>query len=158
MAEAVEIVVLIIVGLVIGIVLAFIFLRNKFSAWRAKYELEHQERFDQELERVSTQKLNGSRYALRGQIAEKLAPLAPEFLAKYDPSDAHFLGMPIDHVIFKNLSKRLNGENEPIEIVFVEVKMGRSQLTGQQPAIRDAIDNLRVKFETLRLAKDQQAF
>lgn len=156
MAEAIEVVILVIVGLVIGLILAYLYLRNRFSAWRSKYELENRERFEQDLQKLSTQKLNGSRYALRGQIAEKLAPLAPEFLSKYDPSDAHFLGMPIDYVIFKNLSKRLNGENEPIEVVFVEVKTGKSQLTGQQPAIKDAVDNLRVKFETLRLAKDQQ--
>lgn len=61
-----------------------------------------------------------------------MAPLLPEFRDLYDPADARFIGSPIDYIIFKNLSKVDSAEEAPLEIVFVDVKTGKSALTKAQ--------------------------
>ena len=54
-----------------------------------------------------------------GQIAEKLAPFLEDFT--YNPENAIFLGQPIDYVVF-----------EDDEVIFVEIKSGKSQLSSKQ--------------------------
>ncbi|HID83826.1 MAG TPA: hypothetical protein EYP54_01685, partial [Anaerolineales bacterium] len=55
-------------------------------------------RYREELERIRKERLGRSRAALRGQVAERLAPWLPGFA--YSPSDAHFLGDPVDYILF----------------------------------------------------------
>ncbi|MGI0079304.1 MAG: Holliday junction resolvase-like protein, partial [Nitrososphaerales archaeon] len=92
--------------------------------------------------------LEKSRSVLKGKIGEQLAPLLPEFLSLYNPSEARFLGSPIDYVVFKNLSSE--GEY-PLEIVLVDVKTGNSTLSKNERRIEEAITSGRVSFHTLRL-------
>ncbi len=92
--------------------------------------------------------LEKSRSVLKGKIGEQLAPLLPEFLSLYNPSEARFLGSPIDYVVFKNLSSE--AEN-PLEIVLVDVKTGNSTLSKNERRIEEAITSGRVSFHTLRL-------
>lgn len=73
-----------------------------------------------------------------GQITEKLVPFLDCF--KYNPRDAIFIGMPIDYIVM--------AENE---IVFIEVKTGRSQLTQKQKKIKSLVDNKQIKWETIRI-------
>src|SRR6267154_6463393 len=55
-----------------------------------------------------------SRSTLKGQIAEQMAPLLPGF--PYMPSDARFLGDPIDYVVFKGRADFGDAEDEPEEL------------------------------------------
>lgn len=89
--------------------------------------------------------LAGSRRVIKGQAAEQLAPLTADFA--YLPSDARFLGSPIDYLVFDGLSD----DDEPVEIVFLEVKTGRARLTAREARIRDAVRAGRVRWEELRL-------
>ena len=73
-----------------------------------------------------------------GQISEQLAPMLEGF--KYDPRKAHFIGNPIDYIIF-----------EEDEIVILEVKSGESRMTKKQRDIRDMINNGKVRFETMQI-------
>ena len=73
-----------------------------------------------------------------GQISEQLVPFLKYF--KYDPKNAHFIGMPIDYIIFEN-----------DKIVFVEVKTGTSVLSKKQNTIKNIIKNKNVEFETIRI-------
>lgn len=73
-----------------------------------------------------------------GQISEQLAPMLEGF--KYDPKKAHFIGNPIDYIIF-----------EEDEIVILEVKSGESRMTKKQRDIRDMINNGKVRFETMQI-------
>ncbi len=102
--------------------------------------------------------LDTSRDVLKGKIGEQMAPLFPEFRNLYNPADARFIGTPIDYIIFKNLSKVHSAEEAPIEIVFVDVKTGKSTLTKSQQMIQDAVsgEKKRVGFYTLRLDVSQQ--
>ena len=73
-----------------------------------------------------------------GQISEQLAPFIKGF--GYDPKKAHFLGNPIDYVIF-----------DDNKVVFMEVKSGKARLTKGQKDIKDMIDAGKVTFETMRI-------
>lgn len=86
----------------------------------------------------------GSRRALAGQVAEQWAPFADGFPGH--PSDARFLGAPVDYVVFDGLS-----EGALREIVLVEVKSGRSSLSRGERQVRDAVHEGRVRFVELRV-------
>jgi predicted Holliday junction resolvase-like endonuclease len=73
-----------------------------------------------------------------GQIAEQMAPFLKEF--KYDPKKSHFMGMPIDYIVF-----------EDDRIVIVEVKSGNAVLTKVQSNIKRLIEQGKVYFETVRI-------
>ena len=95
--------------------------------------------------------LRRSRQTLRGQFAEQLAPYFPEF--NYDPTEARFLGSPIDFVVFPGIAT-----GDPQGIVFVEVKSGKSQLDRGQRMLRKIVeqaDSKNIRFETVRLLKGE---
>ena len=85
-----------------------------------------------------------------GRFAEQLAPYFDEF--NYDPTEARFLGSPIDFVVFPGIAT-----GEPRGIVFVEVKTGKAQLDSGQRKLRDIVERIGskdIRFETIRLLKD----
>ena len=94
--------------------------------------------------RRSNLSAEGDRRRLAGRLSELWAPYEAGFPGS--PDDAHFLGAPIDFVVFEGLS-----EGEVQEIVFVEVKSGRGKLTKRERAIRDAVAAGRVSWLELRL-------
>jgi predicted Holliday junction resolvase-like endonuclease len=103
---------------------------------------------------------NGSRAVIKGKVAEQLAPLLPGF--DYNPSDARFIGDPVDYVIFHGYTGfkdgRDDGENATLEIVILDVKTGGSAgLTREQRAIRDAVAAQRVRFEVAHIHPDTLA-
>jgi predicted Holliday junction resolvase-like endonuclease len=94
--------------------------------------------------------LQRSRQTLGGRFAEQLAPYFDEF--NYDPTEARFLGSPIDFVVFPGIAT-----GEPRGIVFVEVKSGKAQLDSGQRKLRDIVERIGskdIRFETIRLLKD----
>lgn len=78
-----------------------------------------------------------------GQISESLAPFLANF--KYDPKRAHFLGMPIDYIIF-----------EDDRVVFLEVKSGQAQLNPTQKSIKTLIENKKVTWDEMRIDGKEQ--
>ena len=73
-----------------------------------------------------------------------MAPYLPEF--NYDPTEARFIGSPIDLIIFPGLAR-----GDPEEIVIMEIKTGKTgQLTPQQRKIRQLIENGMVRWELLQ--------
>lgn len=89
-----------------------------------------------ELAKVINQKKSSE--VRTGQIAEQLAPFLDRF--PYDPKKAHFIGQPIDFVVF---------DEEGVH--FVEVKSGESKLTTVQRSIKEDIEEKRVSFEIFRI-------
>lgn len=81
---------------------------------------------------------------LHGLAAEQLAPFLPGF--NYLPSDARFLGSPIDYVVFDGLA-----DGDDVEIVLLEVKTGGAHLSERERRVRRAVDEGRVRYEVLRL-------
>ena len=107
-----------------------------------------------EVERADA--VDTSRAVLKGKIAEQIAPLLPEFLAKYSPADARFIGSPIDYLIFRNMSKGKDSD-DPIEIVLLDVKTGNAGLNSIQKKIEAAAAGKRISFGVLRVKDPSQA-
>lgn len=73
-----------------------------------------------------------------GQISEQLVPFLSVF--KFYPKRAHFIGQPIDYVVF-----------EDDAVTFVEVKSGGAQLTSTQKLIKKLIQDGKVRWEEIRV-------
>lgn len=143
------------IGACIGVVLTSIILSNtrngkikaEYEQYIAELELEHQ----QALVQAQKRSVNTSRAVLKGKMAEQMAPIMPEF--NYLPSDAKFLGDPIDYIVFDGYTDFRDGDGaaEDIEVVLIDIKSGGARLTKGQMAIAHAIQNGRVRFETIRI-------
>ena len=94
------------------------FYKARFFKWK----LEHEKN-------IRRKANDTSRAILKGQIGEQILPLLPEF--KYLPSDARFIGNPIDYIIFNGYTNAKDEKSDKtIEKLFIEVKTGkRSELT-----------------------------
>jgi len=75
-----------------------------------------------------------------GQVSENLAPFLTNF--PYDPKVCHFLGAPIDYIVFDYDNERL---------VFLEVKSGNSNLTSNQRKVRDIIKKGNIEWDVYRI-------
>jgi|TARA_B100002003_G_scaffold250493_1_gene290075 predicted Holliday junction resolvase-like endonuclease len=85
-----------------------------------------------------------SRAILGGQFAEQLSPFLPGF--KYSPNECRFIGKPIDFVVFKGADgKKIE------EVVFVEVKSGKSRLSPFERKLKEAVEGGRVRWEEYRV-------
>lgn len=64
----------------------------------------------------------------------------------------HFLGQPIDYIIFEGLK-----DDDIKKVVFLEVKTGQSKLTKREKSLKNAIDKKRVSWKELRVdTKDEK--
>jgi len=104
-----------------------------------------------ELDLIETRKdaVKRSRSIIEGQVAEQLVPHFPEW--KYTPSEARFIASPLDYVVFSGLS-----ENNVKEIIFIEIKTSKSQVTKRQKSVREAIKNGKVRYELLEIKNDRK--
>ena len=82
-----------------------------------------------------------SRATLLGKLLERLAPCFRRFA--YDPRDMRCICDPMDYVLFDGLTV----ERRVRQITFIEVKSGRSRLSGVQRSVRDAVEKGRVDTE-----------
>ena len=137
------------------------------------YYIKQQENFDNQIDRIEKSYLerfdlwkqtelqsiikserqdavDRSRHVIKGKISEHLAPYFPEFIEHYNPSEARFIGAPIDYIVFKNLSL-VESSDIPVEIVILDIKTGTSSLNKRQRRIRDAIKNGRISFDVIRV-------
>ncbi|MDQ6839024.1 MAG: hypothetical protein M3137_12010 [Actinomycetota bacterium] len=80
-----------------------------------------------------------SHAVVRGQITEQVTPLLDGFA--WDPADARFLGKPVDYVVFDGYSEVRTGERERLrEIIFVDVKTGRSALSKVERRVKACVE------------------
>ena len=85
-----------------------------------------------------------SRAVLSGQFSEQLAPYMPDF--PYKPTEARFIGKPIDFVVFSGMD-----EKNVNEVVFVEVKTGQSQLSPVEKSLRETVQNKKISWSEYKL-------
>lgn len=89
-----------------------------------------------------------SRAVIGGQVVEQVAPFLPNFPCS--PSDARFIGKPVDFVAFPGLS-----ENDTVkEVLLIEVKTGQSALNNREKEIKKAVNEGRVRYIEYRLANE----
>ena len=124
---------------VLAVILTYFITRftfeEKFRRWRDT-EIENRKKAVQN-------GINKSRAVLGGKFTEQLVPYLPEF--KYDPTEARFIGSPIDLIVFPGLS-----QGEPREIVIVEIKTGGSQLSTVENKIRQLVESGMVRWELIQ--------
>jgi predicted Holliday junction resolvase-like endonuclease len=143
------------IGGCIGVVITTIILSNtrngriqaEYEKYIAELELEHK----QALLDAQKRSVNTSRAVLKGKMAEQFAPILPEF--QYLPSDAKFLGDPVDYVVFDGYTDFRDGDGtaEDIEVILLDIKSGGARLSKGQQAIAQAVSEGRIRFETLRI-------
>lgn len=129
--------VLTLLGIVVG---ALVFLALGYLAGAALTNFNWQNR----LPKLREEAIQKSRAVLGGKFSEQLAPFLPGF--PYRPTEARFIGSPIDFVIFSGLD-----EKSVSEVVFVEVKSGKSQASAVEKTVRDAVMAKRVKWAEYRV-------
>ncbi len=86
-----------------------------------------------------------SREILGGQFGEQIAPFLPNFPC--NPGDCKFMGQPVDFIAFPGSAEGKSVD----EVLFIEVKSGKSQLSEREKQIRSAIKNGRVRYIEYRL-------
>jgi predicted Holliday junction resolvase-like endonuclease len=120
---------------------ALVWIAVAYARYRAVYRYD-----DDDLQAARRDASKRSRSVLGGKAGEQLVPLVPAFSERFDPTEARFLGAPIDYVIFDGI-----GTGELREVVLVEVKMGGSRLNRNERQVELAVAEGRVAFEVLRL-------
>ena len=85
-----------------------------------------------------------SRSVIGGQLAEQVAPFLPGFPC--NPGDARFIGKPVDFVAFPGITE----DDKVKEVLLIEVKTGKSALSGREKEVRRAVAEGRVRYVEYR--------
>ena len=142
--EVIALIAIIAVAAVLGILLVYYSTRLKFERKFRQWQEAERLRWEEEREKAIREAITQSRAVLGGKFAEQLAPYLPDF--NYDPTEARFIGSPIDLIVFPGLAR-----GDPEEIVIMEVKTGKTgQLTPQERKIRQLIEDGMVRWELLQ--------
>jgi predicted Holliday junction resolvase-like endonuclease len=142
-----EILISLLFGIMIGSAVAY------RIAWKTRREYEKQlqilrEDHQQALKKARDRSIDGSRAVIKGKIAEQFAPILPGF--QYLPSDARFIGDPIDYIVFNGYTDVKDNGGNDLEIVILDIKTGQATLSRTQQAIEKAIHEGRIRFEVIR--------
>lgn len=113
-----------------------------------RYVRKLKEKFAIDIREARNDAVKRSRSTIEGQVFEQLVPHFPEW--KHTPSDARFLGSPIDFVVFDGMST-----GTPTKITIVEIKKGQSYNTVLQNKIKKLVKEGKVEWETINLDKDE---
>lgn len=120
----------------IGFLVGYIFAKSKTNhEWEDK------------VPQIRETAIKQSRAVLSGQFSEQLAPYLPNFT--HSPSEAKFIGKPIDFIVFKGLDLK-----DPTEVIFVEVKSGKSKTSDVEKKLKEVIDNKKVRWEEYRIPQE----
>ncbi len=93
-----------------------------------------------------------ARATIKGQLAEQIAPLLPGF--PFVPSDFRFLGQPIDFIVYVGLTEAKEGLGGITEVVLGDIKQGSARLSPHQRMIKEAVEQGRVRWETIHVGRD----
>ena len=138
------------IGVVFAIIVYFIMrvrLRHRISMVEAEFRASWAEQESS----VRKDAADRSRYVLKGKIAEHMVPLFSDVFP-FDPSDARFIGAPIDYLIFDGYTAVKDSNSErPITVILADIKTGNATLNKTERKIKEAVEAGRVRWETIRL-------
>lgn len=118
------------------------------QAVKQQYEVQLEMWKQQNEQAIRKDSIARSVNTLLGKIGEEFAPLLLADKYGINPKDFRHLGSPVDYIAFKGLSD----DNVGSEVIFIEVKSGKfTTLTERERKVRDAIKNLKVKYEVVSL-------
>jgi predicted Holliday junction resolvase-like endonuclease len=142
--DSTALVVITMVIAILGILFAYYLARLKSEIEFKKWQEDNERRWEAEVGRARKEAIAQSRAVLGGRFVEQLAPYLPEF--RYDPTEARFIGNPIDLIVFPGLAT-----GNPREIVIIEVKSSQnSQLSPEERKIRQLIEDGMVRWELIQ--------
>ncbi|TET26717.1 MAG: Holliday junction resolvase [Dehalococcoidia bacterium] len=142
--DTTALIIIILVVAIISVFLAYYLTRLKFEMRFRKWQEDERQKWEVAMEQARKGAIAQSRAVLGGKFAEQLAPYLPQF--NYDPTEARFIGSPIDLIVFPGLAS-----GNPQEIVIIEVKTGKaSQLTPVERKIRQLVENGMVRWELIQ--------
>ena len=121
----------------------FIILFIGYSIGKFVSKKQHEEKIPELREEAIKQ----SRAVLSGQFSEQIAPYLPNF--PYKPTEARFIGKPIDFIVFKGMD-----EKKIDEVVFVEVKSGQSRLNAVEKTLKSAVENKNIKWHEYKVPEE----
>ena len=122
-------IVTLIIGIIFGFVIGFLWVQIQRIGVEKK---------------IRQDAVRGSRNAITGEIYEKILPSMPNF--PYAPKDMVFVGKWTDYIIFDGLS-----EGDLREIIFLEIKSGKSRLNANEKMIKKILDEKIVRFAEMRV-------
>lgn len=131
-------------GVVALLVLYALYLRSRVGAWKRRSR-ELEESVDEERRDA----VERSRAVLKGQVGEQFAPFLTGF--PYQPSDARFVGAPVDYVVFDGYTAVKDGDGGDLSVVLLDVKTGDARLSREQKRIRRAVKRGNVEWRTVEL-------
>ena len=134
---------------VLIIILSNHMIRLRFEQRFREWCEERTEEWEAETEQARKDAINRSRAVLGGKFTEQMVPYFPDF--QYDPTEARFIGSPVDLIVFPGLAG-----GDPQAIVILEVKTGPgSQLTPQQKKIRQLIEEGMVRWDEIHRVSEE---
>ncbi len=145
-------------------IIAFVYLFQELQEARTKteniiktYEVQlrdNKAKQQYEIEKARHQSVEFSRRTIKGQVAEQFAPLLQGF--PYLPSDSHFIGDPVDYVVFNGYTELRDNHNpvDNLELVIIDIKYNKAQLSEGQKRIAKAVEAGKVRFEVVKVLED----
>ena len=144
----------ILVGLAVGLIIAvcvFLIMKIQLRHRILLVTKEFEKTWAEQESSVRRDAADRSRYVLKGKIAEHMVPLLSDIF-KYDPSDARFIGAPIDYLIFDGYTAvKDNNSDNPITVILADIKAGNATLNRTERKIKEAVECGRVRWETSQL-------
>ena len=144
----------ILIGLSIGLVLAvavYLIMKMQLRHRIAIIEREFRQTWAEQESSIRKDAADRSRYVLKGKIAEHMIPMVPEVF-KHNPSDARFIGAPIDYLIFDGYTEVKDGDStKQITVILADIKTGDASLNRTERRIKEAVEQGRVRWETIRI-------
>jgi len=136
---------------------------ERFNEWRSKEVEGIKDRITamcmdqakitlEEWKQVETKSLrqdaiDKSKAVINGKMLEHFVPYMKDF--KYNAKDARFLGSPTDLIVFDGLD-----EGDLKQIVFIEVKTNKAQLSAREKQIRNIVQAKNIAYEEIRVKDD----
>ena len=142
------------IGLFIGLVVAasvYLIMKMQLRHRIAIVEKEFRQTWAEQESSVRKDAADRSRYVIKGRIAEHMVPMLSDIF-KHNPSDARFIGAPIDYLIFDGYTSVKDGNSdEEITVVLADIKTGNATLNRTERKIKEAVEKGRVRWETIRV-------
>ena len=144
----------ILIGLFIGLVVAasvYLIMKMQLRHRISMVEKEFAKTWAEQESSVRKDAADRSRYVIKGKVAEHMIPMIPEVF-KHNPSDARFIGAPIDYLIFDRYTSVKDGNSdEEITVVLADIKTGKASLNRTERKIKEAVEKGRVRWETIHV-------
>lgn len=133
--------------LVLILAFALTFVSAELGSMKREIDFRVKERINDTKIRMRAEEIKQSQAKITGKSRETVPFLE---IFKYNPSDTRFIGSPIYYLIFDGLTD--SDKKQAVTVILADIKTKpKERLTPNQRRIRKAIEEGRVKWETIRI-------